>query len=488
MRILLLLALASTASAEEPTREQVAAALRKATTFMHGTVADHGGYPWRSSVDGKLREGEGVCPPGTVWVQPPGTPAVGMAFLDAYDATKDEVHLKAAVDAARALVKGQLLSGGWHYRMAFDSPDFQTRAGRVYTDATPFPGGWDVWKKRVRKGDVTVLDDDTTTAAIRFLMRMDETLAFKDEKIHKAVEYALKSLINAQYPIGAWSHNYDRFPTERPSEKHYPVKAASFPEKWSREWTKDFTGCYTINDRVTMNCIRTLLFAHRIYKDKTYLDAAERGGKFLVRAQLPEPQPAWAQQYDRNMHPVWDRKFEPPAITGMESQDVLDALLTLFVETLDDKYLEPFEPALRYLRSCELTGHKLARFYEIGTNKPLYFNRNYELTHSDADLPEHYASAFPSRVSSIEANYRHFKEKTFRRPLPVVRVVMSDALRKETRETMTAMSAGGAWLDPGSVRSPDGKKVTPKEGVVTSATFIENVRTLSSYYAALPKN
>ena len=51
---------------------------------------------------------------------------------------------------------------------------------------------------------------------------------------------------------------------------------------------------------------------------------------FLLLAQLPEPQPGWAQQYNIEMEPEWARKFEPPAVTGGESQKVIATLLTLF--------------------------------------------------------------------------------------------------------------------------------------------------------------
>ena len=50
------------------------------------------------------------------------------------------------------------------------------------------------------------------------------------------------------------------------------------------------------------------------------LAAAKRGGDFLLLAQMPEPQPAWCQQYHPDMHPVWARKFEPPAIACSESE------------------------------------------------------------------------------------------------------------------------------------------------------------------------
>jgi PelA/Pel-15E family pectate lyase len=483
----LVLALAGVAAADDaPSRADAKEALRKATKFFHGTIADHGGYAWTSSLDGKLRVGEGVAGPGTIWVQPPGTPAVGMAFLDAYEATGDEIHLKAATDAARALVKGQLRSGGWNYRVEFDPAkrkEFVYRdsknGGREFIPKTPAPGGWDVWKRRQHKDDMTVLDDDTTPAALRFLMRTDAALKFQDNEIHDAVEYALYSLLNAQYPIGAWSHNYDRYPPGPADETHYPVKKATYPEKWSRTWTKDFTGCYMLNDRITQNAIATMLLARRVYKEGKWLASAEKGGRFLLLAQLPDPQPAWAQQYDRNMQPVWDRKFEPPAITGFESQDVLETLLLLYRETGNRNYLEPVPKAVAYLKKSVLPDGKQARFYELQTNKPLYFTKDYKLTYDKDDVPTHYGFAFASRLDAIDAEYKRLvsvKPRESREP-PAAAPPGAESVRK----IIAAQTAAGAWVEPGEVRDATGRKVIPKEGVVQSATFVENVTTLCRY-------
>src|SRR5687767_11752416 len=119
--IALSLAVSFPASAADTlARDEVNASLRRATEFFHGTVARHGGYVYLQSGDLTLREAEGTTDENTVWVQPPGTPAVGEAFLDAYEATGDEIHLKAAKDAARSLVVGQLQSGGWTYSIDFD--------------------------------------------------------------------------------------------------------------------------------------------------------------------------------------------------------------------------------------------------------------------------------------------------------------------------------------------------------------------------------
>lgn len=491
---LLVLLLGESAWTQEPPRRtEVVATLRKATQFMHGEVARHGGYAWTSSVDGKLRHGEGVCGPGTIWVQPPGAPAVGVAYLDAYEATGEALHLKAAEEAARALVKGQLRSGGWQYRVEFDP---QQRRAFSYRDGaklnlaalpkTPVPGGWDVWKQRKHQDDMTVLDDDVTPSALRLLMCVDRALGFQDREIHEAVEYGLTSLLNAQYPIGAWSHNYDRFPTEPPSVEHYPVLAASVPQEWSRTWTKDFTGCYMLNDRITQNAVATLLLAWRVYDDRKYRDAAERGGEFLLLAQLPAPQPAWAQQYDRKMQPVWDRKFEPPAVTGLESQDVLETLLLLHRETGDRKYLEPIARAAAYLGKLRLADGTFARFYELKTDRPLYFTKDYRLTYGKDEAPAHYGFAHPSRLASIEAAYKRQAplkgEELRREPAQPA----AQELAAQVRKIIAAQDARGAWTEPGAVRDAAGRKVTPPEGVVQSQTFIENMTALCRYLKTLP--
>lgn len=478
----------------EPSRTEVLEGLRKATLFLSENIAAQGGYAWVSSVDGKFRNGEGACGPATIWVQPPGTPAIGMAFLDAYEATQDPVHLKAAEATASALVKGQLRSGGWYYHIEFDP---KKRAEFLYRDGpngmldkapkTPAPGGWDIWKQRRNKGDMTIVDDDVTPAVMRFLMRIDRTLEFKNKPIHEAVQYALASTRNAQYPIGAWSHNYDHYPTEPPDEKHYPIKKASYPEKWSRTWTKDWTGCYMLNDRITQNMIATMLLAHRVYNDKKYQESAERGGKFLILAQMPDPQPAWCQEYNRDMQPVWDRKFEPPAITGLESQDVLETLLQLYRETGNKEFLEPIPKAVAHLRKSALKDGSLARFYELQTNKPLYFNKAYLLTYNQDDVPTHYRFADPSRLDAIDAEYGRLLKLPVAELRNEVPVKLSTELLESTQAILKAQNPKGAWTESGTVRDWAGRKLTPAEGVIQSKTFIDNVAVLCKYLKASAK-
>jgi hypothetical protein len=84
-----------------------------------------------------------------------------------------------------------------------------------------------------------------------------------------------------------------------------------------------------------------LHLAHQTYGEAKYRDALLKLGDFLILAQMPEPQPAWAQQYNFDMQPMWARKFEPPAISGRESEDAMETLLFLYEQTGDTKYLAP---------------------------------------------------------------------------------------------------------------------------------------------------
>lgn len=488
-------AVEDSAPGDGPTGNEVSAALHRATQFLSARIADHGGYKWVSSADGKLGNGEGIAPPGTIWVQPPGTPAVGLALLQAYEATQEPIHLQAAEAAALALVRGQLRSGGWHYRIEFDPSkrtEFVYRSGpqgsRESIPQTPLPGGWEIWRQRKYQADMTIIDDDTTPAALRLLIRVDQALGFRNREVHEAAKYALESTGNAQYPNGAWSHNYDRFPLQPPSEDFYPVLIARYPTQWSRTWSKDFTGCYVLNDRITQNMIVTMLLAYRVYGDKQYLASATRGGDFLLAAQMPDPQPAWAQQYDRQMQPVWDRKFEPPAISGLESQDVLETLLTLYRETGDRRYLQPIPRALAYLKKCQLPDGTLARFYELESNRPLYFTKDYQLTYQKDDVPRHYGFGFPSRLQAIEAQYRQLADAPPERLQQEKAPEFTPELVKTVREVLASQRKDGAWLEPGEVRDANGRKVRPPEGVVHSQTFIDHVGTLTRYLAALPKD
>ncbi|HID23528.1 MAG TPA: hypothetical protein EYP14_14180, partial [Planctomycetaceae bacterium] len=112
--------IASRLCATELTEGEAVRALEKAVQFFRKEVSAQGGYLWRYSQDLSKREGEGKAGPLTAWVQPPGTPTVGDGYLEAYRLSGKPFLLEAARETGLALVRGQLRSGGWDYRIEFD--------------------------------------------------------------------------------------------------------------------------------------------------------------------------------------------------------------------------------------------------------------------------------------------------------------------------------------------------------------------------------
>jgi hypothetical protein len=461
--------------AQAPAQHDASAALLKACRFFRENCAHHGGYVWRYSNDLQLSEGEAETTPTMLWVQPPGTPSVGMAFLEAYEATKEPVYLQYAKEAALALAQGQMQSGGWGYGIEFD-PDRRKATGyRNNASFKPKSEGRDT-------DNLTLLDDDVTPSALRLLLNVNKTLGGKEPAITDALSYAIPAIIAAQSPNGGWRHNWDRMQTPASSTEQ-PILAASYPETWSREWGNDWTAIYYLNDNVAGNILSTLLLAWELTGSASCLEAAKKTGDFMVLAQIPEPQPAWAQQYDVKMHPVWDRKFEPPAISGWESQSTMEALLLLYRKTSDRKYLQPIGPALAYLKKSLLPDGKLARFYELKTNKPLFFVRKgkkYDLVHQANDLPTHYGFIVDSRLEAIGAEYQALLSQGPSAPKPKA---PEPDLTAQAQQIITSMDSRGAWIDP---RSMKGHNKASPEGVIQSETFVRNVGILCRYLATTP--
>ncbi|EMI16104.1 polysaccharide lyase family protein 10 [Rhodopirellula maiorica SM1] len=424
---------------------------------------------FRISEDLAQREGEGKVGATTAWIEPPATPSVGDAYLNAYQLTSDPILLDAAKETAAALLRGQFVSGGWGEKIEFADRDRRQYAYRVDSN--------EVGKRH----NTTTFDDDKTQSVIRFLMRLDIAIEQSDPAIHEAVMYALDGVLTSQYPNGAWPQRYDGSspPVSTPNLK------ASYPSTWSKTHPKQkYDHYYTLNDGTISDLIATLLDAFDHYQDKRYFDAAMRGGDFLVLAQMPSPQPGWAQQYDQQMQPAWARKFEPPAISGGESQQVMRTLLLLYRRSANPRYLQAVQKALPYYESCLRDDGRLARFYELQTNRPLYMTRKYKLTYSDADVPNHYSFVVGSSLGRIRNELEKVESLPqdrlwVQRELKPTR--LSKTLTEQATRAVATLDARGAWVEPGKLKTYPDANVSR---IISSKTFIINLKTLATYIAA----
>lgn len=444
-------------------RQAAMRAMKKAATFYRGRVANYGGYVYYYSLDLQQRWGEGKAAPYTLFVQPPGTPTVGMAYLEAYAATGDSFYLDAARQAAEALVLGQLESGGWTQKIHFGP------AKRLGKYRKGNGGSW----------NVSSLDDGQSQAALQMLIRADRALDFEHADIHEAARYGLDALLGAQFANGAFPQGF-REPVEP-----QPVLKARFPDyDWRTEGRiKDYWDYYTLNDNVAGTVCDALIDAHRVYKDDKYKAALERLGDFLILAQMPDPQPGWCQQYNYDTVPIWARKFEPPAITGWESQDVMETLIKIARHTGNQKYLEPIPLAMEYFRKSLLPDGRIAQYYEFKTNRPLYMDARYQLTYDDSAVPGHYGWKQPARLDSIESAYEDAKTGVSPTKAP-----SAAELDEQVRTIIRELDADGRWITTYAGERLVGQpEFRDAFRYISSDVFSRNVEILSRYIASSNK-
>ncbi|MGH8019255.1 MAG: pectate lyase [Opitutaceae bacterium] len=136
------------------------------------------------------------------------------------------------------------------------------------------------------------------------------------------------------------------------------------------------------------DCILTLLDAEEKLGREEYRDAARRGIDFLLLAQLPDPQPAWAQQYDANMQPAWARAFEPPSITAGESAGIINLLLDMDQEFGDTRCLDAARKAGGWLQRSAISPGRWARLYELETNRPICGDRDGRIHYTLEEISE----------------------------------------------------------------------------------------------------
>lgn len=464
--------------------EQALKAMQQSTNYMR-SISVGGGYLWRYSTDFTEFAGEHEATATQVWVQFPGTPGMGNTFLRAYDLTEDPLYLSAAQDVAIALVNGQLQSGGWDYRIEFDPEKRKEYYYHVEENKYPDlnPAG---------RENVSTYDDDNTQEALRFLMsflkRAEDSPDSSISQIRAALDYGLDKLIEAQYPIGAWPQRWDGLAHD---PEKFPVKAASLTSDYPREQPDDsYYDHYTFNDNSHGDILKTLVMAYEFSGNEKYLNAVKRGADFLILAQLPEPQPAWAQQYDADMHPAWARSFEPPCVTAGESAGVIRMLVDMYLELGEEKYLEPIPRAIDWYDRSRLENGKWARMYELNTNKPIYGDRDKKIHYTLAEISKERRTGYGWQgdfgVRDVIDFYNEVKtagrdqwltdHAIFRDDVNRLNQIPED-LEGAVKKAIESLDDQNRWV----AKIPPRRFNSDKEEWITSFVYIRNMNLLCNY-------
>ena len=464
----LLLAFASIIQADDlPDPAVVSAAMRKANDYYVSQLASHGGYASSWKTDLSLAFAEGKESKTILSIQPPGTTTVGMAMLKSWQATGDEAFLEGAKGAAQALLDCQLESGGWPADFDFEGEDPEKWWLRQEVGAGVVEKG--------KQSNASTLDDNKSQSALLFLLELAHDPSGRDDAaLQEAATYALDRLLAAQTKIGSWPQQFSEA-----ALADGIVKKAVIPAEWPREFPKEkYTNFHTLNDGNLQKIVELMLRAHQLTGEARYLAAAKRCGDFLLLAQFEGDQPVWAQQYNQEMVPVWARKFEPAAVSSTESLGACFTLFEIWLATGEEKYRTTIPAALDWLEQAKLPNGRWSRFYEFGTNRPLYcVAETYELTYDDSNLPDHYGfqpEYGGEKIERLRSDLAKPREEilTSRKGPDSPERWMKAArnLRGKVKTALETQNKNGVWID---------------DDRIDAELFVKHLNAMSAYVAAM---
>ncbi|MEO6392281.1 MAG: pectate lyase [Pyrinomonadaceae bacterium] len=226
------------------------------------------------------------------------------------------------------------------------------------------------------------IDNGATTLPMQFLARVIQ--ADGDDKYRQSFNRGLAYLFAAQYPNGGWP-------------QFYPLRAGYYSH-------------ITFNDDAMVNVLTLLrdIGAGRApysFVDRTRRSRARaavaKGIEIILRTQIKQngKLTAWCAQYDeRTFEPAWARNYEPPSLSGEESAGIVRFLIE--IDHPSRQIRAAIKGALEWFRAAAINGIRLeeftgpdgrrdrrvvpdptapllwARFYELGTNRPIFLGRD----------------------------------------------------------------------------------------------------------------
>ncbi|MFK7979027.1 MAG: pectate lyase, partial [Saprospiraceae bacterium] len=142
------------------------------------------------------------------------------------------------------------------------------------------------------------------------------------------------------------------------------------------------------------------------YQNKAKI-AVDLGIDCILKTQIREAGElkVWCAQHDeKTLAPAWARAYEPPSLSGSESVGILRFLMS--IDNPSPKMIAAIEGGINWFKSVAITDYRLAeklnpdgrterlllahpnapllwaRFYELGTNRPLYVDRDSKFRYS----------------------------------------------------------------------------------------------------------
>lgn len=242
-------------------------------------------------------------------------------------------------------------------------------------------------------GRANSLDNNATTLPMEFLARVYQ--ASKDEKYKASFNKGLDYLFKAQYPNGGW------------------------PQFWPLRGDKYYSRI-TFNDGAMIRVMSILQGVASGNEPYSFVDAERQalaasavqlGIDCILKSQIKQNNvlTVWCAQHDENtLEPAWARAYEPPSLSGSESVGIVRFLMS--VESPTPEIINAVEGAVSWLKSVAISDQRLdkvlnpdgrtdcllvndpdapllwARFYELGTNRALYLDRDSKFRYDFSEI------------------------------------------------------------------------------------------------------
>jgi PelA/Pel-15E family pectate lyase len=298
----------------------------------------------------------------------PAPAPAGRGFFVTDEMTEAWFRGDEARQIADAIVSYQTPTGGWSKRMEFTRP---RQPGESYSAEERW-----TW--------IGTLDNGATTEQLRFLagaLRARDDAAWRASFV-RGIDYLLIS----QQPTGCWP-------------QVYPLMGS-------------YHDAATYNDDAIVNALRILRSAGAgeygwVPEEQRVRAAAavERGVGCILATQITVAgrRTAWGAQHDPiGFAPVKARAYEHASLSGRESAAILDFLME--IEDPSPAVVQAVHAAAAWFREAAITGYRYvprgdltaeagagpiwARFYEIGTNRPIFSDRDGVIRYALSEIGE----------------------------------------------------------------------------------------------------
>jgi PelA/Pel-15E family pectate lyase len=295
----------------------------------------------------------------------------------------------AAVRVANILLSYQTPAGGWSKNLDFTVRPRVPGERFSMDNLSHFPAGGDYDEPVERAWNyVGTFDNDATIIPLSFLAKSAAALGKQEgAPFRRAFLRGVDYVLSSQYPNGGW------------------------PQVWPLQG--GYHDAITFNDNAMVNILRFLRAAAAGQDEFSAVppkvrakarSAFERGLQCVLATQVVVNglRTVWAQQHDPlTLQPVSARNYEMPALSGGESADLLLFLMELSkpgpeVEAAIHAAAAWFQKTQiqnvayerigegRKLVSAPGAGPLWARYYQVGTDRPIFGDRDKSI-HDDVN-------------------------------------------------------------------------------------------------------